>query len=166
MGQTLYLLLSDVDTTTPLNMGTLTLLKWKDGQKQRHFRLVDKVSADWKDFGCRFAQDNLKAIEKDRTECRSCWLEVMEKWINETERDALCDYPASWKGVVSVLDDVQKGTAAKDLRRALCSPISPPAPVPPTVWKAPEPAIAKRQNIREPNLYMECIFGWLSKLCC
>lgn len=113
-------------------MSTLTLLKWKDphGREQK-FKLINRVSGKWLDFGYRL-QRNTNKLEGWERECLlnadRCWCKVMSRWLKE---DGTPDYPTTWKGVFCLLEDVECLEVAQDLQKALASVIPPPPPPPP-----------------------------------
>ena len=113
-------------------MSTLILLKWKDshGHEQR-FRLINRVSAQWLKFGycLRRSTNQLEGWEKQcLLDADRCWCKVMSHWLKE---DGTPDYPATWKGVFCLLEDVECLPVAWDLQKALASVIPPPPPPPP-----------------------------------
>ena len=97
----------------------LNLLKWKDEQDQEHvFRLVDRVCADWKNFGINLGITNsvLEGLNKQYLgECSTCWNEVMDKWLNGVSEE----YPVTWEGLYSLLADTKYPTVAKELEEAV-----------------------------------------------
>lgn len=109
-------------------MSTLTLLKWRNKQKeQQRFYLIKKVSSKWSDFGCRFEREENELCDLN-DECRENaekWRKVMQVWL---DNDGAPDYPASWEGVVTVLEDVGYSEVARQLETVLASVISPPVP--------------------------------------
>ena len=115
----------------PLSMSTLTLIKWKDphGREQK-FRLINRVSAKWIDFGYRLKR-NTNQLEGWERECLlnadRCWCKVMSHWLKE---DGTPDYPTTWRGVFCLLEDVECLEVAQGLQKALDSVIVPPPPPP------------------------------------
>ena len=110
-------------------MSTLTLLKWKDSHgREQKFRLINRVSGRWLDFGYRL-QRNTSQLEGWERECLlnsdRCWCKVMSHWLKE---DGTPDYPTTWKGVFCLLEDVDCLQVAQDLQKALSSVIPPPPP--------------------------------------
>ena len=98
---------------------TLHLIKWKDksGQTQT-FRLVDRVSASWRRFGTilRLAENQLEKWEDQyRGDANMCWARVMEEWLNQCSED----YPASWEGLYTLMDDAEFSQVTEELRKAV-----------------------------------------------
>ena len=118
-------------TGVPLSLETLTLLKWKDAQGNVHrFYLINKTAAEWRNFGIRFGQkDELKGWEDEfHRNAKRCWREVMSRWLDNAGTG---EYPATWGGVLSVLEDVELWEVARELERVLGSQIVHP-PVQPS----------------------------------
>lgn len=112
-------------------MSTLTLLKWKDqnGETQK-FELIKLVSARWKDFGIRLQQtiNDLDGLEMQyMRDFKLCWCKVMQVWLDDL---GTSNYPASWKGVMTLLEDVSYTQVARELENTLAM-ISPPTQPPP-----------------------------------
>ena len=105
-------------------MNTLTLLKWKDEQGHvKMFKLITKVSSKWRDFGIRLNHnvDKLDAwANQFRGVSSMCWCKVMSDWIT---RDDSPYYPATWSGLLLMLEDVEYSEVATALKKALDSVI-------------------------------------------
>ena len=97
----------------------------KNKQKQS-FKLISLVSAKWIYFGIRVGQtyNDLDCLENQyMRDFRVCWCKVMKQWLDNEGTD---EYPATWRGVIKMLEDVECCKAAKDLETALSSVILPP----------------------------------------
>ena len=82
---------------------------------------MNKVSSRWLEFGLKVGldMDRLKVWERQfHEDATRCWLEVMTYWINV---DGTEDYPVKWEGLDRLLNDLQCGKVAKDLKKALVS---------------------------------------------
>lgn len=111
----------------PLSLSTLTLLKWDSSSGCQHrFRLVNKVSSKWRRFGYRFGREE-NEIEALEDQCRGkasqCWCKVMGQWLEDGGTD---DYPATWRGVVTLLEDVEFYEVARKLEMVLALVTPPP----------------------------------------
>ena len=98
----------------------LNLLKWKDEQGQEQtFRLVNRVSTDWKIFG-RLLQLTEKQLdgfdEQYLRNTTTCWNRVMEHWLAGGGRP---DYPPTWEGLYTLLEDMELKEIAEELKKAL-----------------------------------------------
>ena len=115
----------------PLTMSTLTLLKWADSKGcEFKFYLFRKVSMRWKFFGRLFGleENELDSIEEECfMKSESCWFKVMSRWQNE---GGTAEYPATWRGLLTALEDIQCHSVARELERVLSSVILPPPPPP------------------------------------
>lgn len=106
----------------PVKLGTLTLLKWKkDDECEKMFRLVNEVSMKWREIGYLLGK-NANQLDAIDTAClkvaSECWCRVMTDWL---ENNGTPNYPASWKGLFTLLRDVGKYKVAKELESALFS---------------------------------------------
>ena len=98
---------------------TLNLLKWKDEQgREQTFRLVNRVSAKWEDFGLVLGLD-INQLEVWRQESLGsvsvCWNRVMDHWL----RGGSAQYPPTWEGLYTLLNDMEYVRDAKELRKAV-----------------------------------------------
>lgn len=99
---------------------TLHLIKWKDDRGRSHtFRLVDRVSASWRNFGAilGLGTNQLDRWEDQyRGDSNMCWARVMEEWLNGNSEG---DYPVTWEGMYSLLDDAEFSVVTEELRKAV-----------------------------------------------
>ena len=101
-------------------MATLTLLKWQEDGHNLKFRLIDKVQSKWWNLGTLLGlTDLLTSWEKEyQNDASRCWTKVMTHWLNGGGGD---DYPPTWEGLYTLLEDVQCVQVAKELREAVAS---------------------------------------------
>jgi hypothetical protein len=116
-----------VSTNVRLSMISLTLIKWRNEQGAHEFRLISQVISKWRDFGVSFGceQSELESWEiQYHWNAVRCWEKVMSEWLNRAGTD---DYPATWWGLIQVLEDLKLSKAARELVRALtpCSSTDP-----------------------------------------
>ena len=124
----------------PLSLSTLTLLKWTNAKgHQLNFRLINVTSSKWREFGYLFGREE-NELENLREECfgkaNRCWCKVMNQWL---ENDGTPEYPATWRGVLTVLVDLEYSEVARELQRVLASVTPPP---PPPLRPMAQPAVA------------------------
>ena len=105
----------------------MKLLKWKDewGRVQT-FRLVDKVSSRWMDFGHRVGVENNLLVAWEEQFLRNsarCWCEVMTQWLVGGGR---CEYPVSWVGLYEMLGDVGFSEVAAEVQKVVASAVKLP----------------------------------------
>ena len=78
-------------------------------------------------------------MENLREECfgkaNHCWCKVMNQWL---ENDGTPEYPATWRGVLTVLVDFE---VARELQRVLASVTPPSLPPPPPPPQMAQPAV-------------------------
>ena len=84
---------------------------------------MKKVSSRWSDFGLRFELE-ADLLEAFKFECvgdsQRCWCKVMGEWLEE---GGTSEYPATWEGLVTALEDVEYERVARELERVLVSVI-------------------------------------------
>ena len=65
-------------------------------------------------------------MEAFKFECvgdsQRCWCKVMGEWLEE---GGTSEYPATWEGLVTALEDVEYETVARELERVLVSVVRP-----------------------------------------
>ena len=111
-------------------MSTLALLKWMDSKGcQFKFQLVRKVSSKWRNLGRRFGREEneLDSIEHDCPKSEHSWCKVMDDWLNAC---GTAEYPATWRGLLTALEDIECHSVARELERVLSSVTPPPSPQP------------------------------------
>jgi hypothetical protein len=113
----------------PLSLGTLILLKWSDVEGRVHyFRLIDRVSSKWREFGYLFGQNGnqMDAVEDEyRGKVRQCWCAVMKEWL---KKGGTAEYPITWRGLLTVLVDLEYIEEARELQEVLALVTPPPPP--------------------------------------
>ena len=86
---------------------------------------MKKASSRWSDFGLRFELE-ADLLEAFKFECvgdsQRCWCKVMGEWLEE---GGTSEYPATWEGVLNVLEDVEYKRVARELERVLVSVVKP-----------------------------------------
>ena len=97
-------------------MKNLTAFKWKtkDG-KVKKFRLKSHIVHKWRDLGdivTSYEQLEVWAKEKDTNGCCSA---VLNHWLSHPPSD----YPATWDGLLELLDDIELSNVAAELKTAL-----------------------------------------------
>ena len=83
------------------------------------FRLVNKVSTEWKKFGTilGFEPNQLEEWkEESHDNLTKCWLKVMEEWLND---GSVQEYPTTWEGLYSLLNDCEHSETAIELETAV-----------------------------------------------
>ena len=103
----------------PLKRKYLDLLKWnKPGEaKPQKFRLVDHVSANWRDFGTRIGVTDNTMDGMPDNKAKLNWGTIMQKWLDGTGTSS---YSLTWDGLCELIDDVGGYSAIIDeLKEAL-----------------------------------------------
>lgn len=104
-------------------MRKLNILKWRDdnGRKET-FRLIEEISTEWKNIGLILGlKTNLldEFEEQHHGNVKTCWTKVMECWLNGDGGDFEDEYPATWEGLYTLLDDAQRSTVSGQLKEAV-----------------------------------------------
>ena len=98
----------------------LHLIKWNDKYGDKcEFRLVNFVCARWEDFGLFLdvPRNQLDAWKgQENSDAKKCWNRVMDDWLT---RGGTSDYPVTWEGIFTLLEDVGFSKAIEDLKIAL-----------------------------------------------
>lgn len=81
--------------------------------------MVNEVSANWHDFGLLLGVglNQLDAWELQyRGDASKCWNKVMDRWLAS---GGTRDYPATWEGLYTLLNDTGFVKVAKELNDAV-----------------------------------------------
>ena len=62
------------------------------------------------------SQDKLKVWQGDLENSEQCWENVMLHWLDS---GGTHDYPATWQGLCTLLNDLKLSKVAEDLMRAV-----------------------------------------------
>lgn len=108
-------------------MKSLCLISWRDLEgRQQKFRLVNKVSSQWREIGLLVGIDQ-NQLDGWWQECQACatrcWNKVMSHWL-----DSGCEYPITWEGLFALLEDLGMKQVASELKMAVCLVVIPTAP--------------------------------------
>ncbi len=120
-----YLFVCFVISALPITLKRLTLLKWTDKSGQRKtLRLRDEMSPHWRETGDLLGLSIARMdgiYTRHLADVRQCCRDVLQDWV----KIGSSDYPATWGGLLTLLDDLQLLACAKSLQAALeCSPNS------------------------------------------
>ena len=80
---------------------------------------MKEVGANWYDFGMILGVglNQLDAWDAQyRGDARKCWNKVMEHWLAEGGSQ---DYPATWEGLYTLLNDLGFAKVSKLMRKAV-----------------------------------------------
>ena len=95
----------------------LMLIKWKDeqGQKQR-FHLMNNIGHKWRDIAQVLSISQLTNLSTEYREIpRECCRAVLDQWLTNPPPD----YPATWNGLIELLEDCELRHVATELKTAL-----------------------------------------------
>ena len=103
----------------PVHSTHLMLIKWKDEQGQIHrFYLMDKIENKWRDIG-QVLGNSIPQLDdvstKHRGNSRECCRAVLGRWLTNPPPD----YPATWNGLIELLEDCELRHVATELKTAL-----------------------------------------------
>ena len=98
-------------------MMNMTTMKWKntDGVVKK-FRLKSRIIHKWRDIGNLVASyEQLEVWAKDLKDSNSCCDAVLNHWLTHPPSQ----YPATWEGLLELLDDIEVSSVATELKTAL-----------------------------------------------
>ena len=94
----------------------LILLKWTDNQGQaQRFYLMDKIKDKWHTFGSMLGLNVKSLTAQHQGNAEDCCRTVLDQWLDNPPPD----YPATWQGLLDLLEDSQLGQVVTDLRTIL-----------------------------------------------
>ena len=103
----------------PVHSIHLMLIKWKDEQGQTHrFLLMDKIENKWRDIGQVLGNSipQLDSLSKKHQEnSKECCRAVLGRWLDNPPSD----YPATWNGLIELLEDCELRHVATELKTVL-----------------------------------------------
>ena len=101
------------------------LIKWKDENGiKRELKIYSKVAHKWKEIATRLGLElgQITTIINDNCQNSSCITDVFQRWFEHAAHlPNAKDYPKSWRGLINLLNDVQLGEVAEELKKALTS---------------------------------------------
>ena len=100
-------------------MNNLTLLKWKDKDgRPQTLGLIDAISFRWHKVGdlLKLNSSCIAAIASNHPgDVILCCREVLREWLNDGSQS----YPATWEGMLNLLEDIKLASISLKLRSAL-----------------------------------------------
>lgn len=93
------------------------MIEWQSEEGKKELRIIQSISYKWYDIGIFLEIDSalLKGWQKQYShDCMECCRTVLEHWLNNPCKS----YPHTWDGVCRLLDNVQFGELAEQVRRA------------------------------------------------
>ena len=112
-----------VATGSRPSMKHLYLIQWESEGAEQDFRLVNRVSSKWKQFGRRInlEEDLMTTWDRQvRGNAEECWDMVMQRWLKGERHN----YPLTWEGLFKLLKDVAFQGVVPDLKHAVESAAS------------------------------------------
>ena len=102
------------------------LIKWEDENGvKRELRIYSKVSHKWRQIATQlgFELGEIESIEENHYRNYSRVTAILVRWFENAKNLANASrYPKSWQGLINLLEDVELGEVAEELKRALASP--------------------------------------------
>ena len=104
----------------------MDLIKWEDEKGvEQEFRIYSKIAHKWRQIATQllgFGPGQISAIESDHRQTCFCITAVMGRWFENANRlPNVRNYPKSWQGLINLLNDVELGEVAEELKKALSS---------------------------------------------
>lgn len=80
------------------------------------FKLISKISGKWRDFGEMLGMEDgdLNNISKEEHDIDEKFGRVFEEWKNNADLPHSQEYPCTWKGFRSLLEDVGLSQVSND----------------------------------------------------
>ena len=108
----------------------LNIIKWKDKSgKVQQFYLIEKIAHKWRTIGelVGLTYSKLQSLddeyqyrfESDLPWPEECCRAVLELWLNNPPPG----YPATWQGLIDLLEESKLGEVATELRTVLSNAI-------------------------------------------
>lgn len=78
------------------------------------------ISSDWRRAALRVGINNDKQEDyaQKYSSNENRMMQVINKWIEIAGTD---EYPMSWQGLIELLEDIERGSAAEELKKALAA---------------------------------------------
>lgn len=88
-------------------------MKYRARNEEAEFRLLEKIQCKWYNIGTLLSVpvDTIDSHKSNEEKCQ----EVVRMWLEKGSPE----YPVEWASLIRVLQDVQMGTVAEDLKEAL-----------------------------------------------
>ncbi len=115
------------DGLQPLSTKLLRLIKWiPDGETaERKLKIAEAISPKWRDVamlvGVSDAQITSIQNPGSGKTPEQCLYDILRIWQESSGVGGSNEYPYSWDGLLGLLNDIEYGVLADDLREALSS---------------------------------------------
>ena len=94
-------------------MPHIILIKYRVRNEEKEFRLIQMIQHKWYDIGTLLGVP-MNTIDSRKTNEGKCQ-DVLKKWMEKGSPE----YPVEWDGLIKVLQDVEMGVVAQELKEAL-----------------------------------------------
>ena len=96
---------------------TLTLLKWNDGGEEKKLKVTEEIFGEWRKIRklLGISAQRLDGWWDQSHNSERCCDKVVGKWLQNPPDE----YPATWHGLLVLLDDADFTDLAKTLKKAL-----------------------------------------------
>ncbi len=124
--QTLIKLADEKNGFQPLSSKLLRLIKWiPDGETaKKNLKIAETIAPKWRDVAMMIEISNSKIeiIQNSGSgkTPEQCLYDILRIWETGSNRGSK-EYPYSWDGLLDLLNDIEYGVLADDLREALAS---------------------------------------------
>ena len=96
----------------------LQLIKWTEGGENKRFFLINKIADKWRDLGRLLLIEEAQLegfARKYQNDINECCRAVLARW----QENPPPGYPATWGGLIELLEDCQLPEVVKELKGAL-----------------------------------------------
>ena len=116
---------SDFTSLTDVEHHFVDLIKWEDeSETKRDLRIYSKIAHKWKQIATRlgFELGEIESVDADYRTSYHRITTVLGRWFeNAKSLPNASRYPKSWQGLINLLEDVELGEVAEELKKALSS---------------------------------------------
>ena len=120
-----FYILDDQHPLQPLSLKHLHLIKWiPDGDTTtKKLKIAETIAPKWRDVAklLGLSHSQIARIENPGSGKTPdmCLDEVLDKWYEKCDEAGFQDYPYTWDGLLELLEDIECGVLASDLKNGL-----------------------------------------------
>ena len=96
----------------------LQCIKWTEGGETKRFFLIEKIANKWRILGQLLSIEEAQLegfVRQYQNDINECCRAVLTKW----QENPPPDYPATWGGLIELLEDCRLPEVVKELKGAL-----------------------------------------------
>lgn len=102
---------------TKLEMAPLTKLHWNIGDREKKLKIITRACLKWRSIAPLIGMPDYQVIEDNRGgKNERCFEDVLNYWMRDGGTE---EYPATWLGLRTVLQDTELGVLANEIQDAM-----------------------------------------------